>query len=153
MADRIVLACTIILALIYLYATTQIPVLAIGDPLGPKAFPQLLGIAMLIAGGMLALELWRDREKDKASEPQAPRFEAPIILVLGVVVLWTGLYFYFFEDLGYILATTIFLLPMTMWFHRGKWVVNVVSSVLFAFATYFLFVELETRLPSGLLPF
>lgn len=153
MADRIILACTIILALIYLYATTQIPVLAIGDPLGPKAFPRLLGIAMLIAAGFLALELWRNRDKGREAEPQAPRFEGPIIVVLGAVVLWTGLYFYFFEDLGYIVGTTLFLLPMTMWFHRGKWTSNILSSVLFPIGTYFLFVELEVRLPSGLLPF
>jgi putative tricarboxylic transport membrane protein len=153
MADRIILACTVILALVYLYATTLIPVLAIGDPLGPKAFPRLLGIAMLIAAGLLALELWRDRGKQENQEPQAPRFEWPIIVVLGAVVIWAGLYFWFFEDLGYIVATTIFLIPMTMWFHRGKWITNIVCSVLFSVSTYFLFVELETRLPSGLLPF
>jgi putative tricarboxylic transport membrane protein len=153
MADRIILACTIILALIYLYATTQIPVLAIGDPLGPKAFPRLLGIAMLLAAGLLAFELWRDRDKGEERERQAPRFEGPIIVVLGAVVLWVGLYFYFFEDLGYIVATTLFLLPMTAWFHRGKWITNILSSVLFAVGTYFLFVKLDVRLPSGLLPF
>jgi putative tricarboxylic transport membrane protein len=151
MADRIILACTVILAVVYLYAATKIPVLAIGDPLGPKAFPRLLGIALLIAAGFLALELWRNRDKSKESAPQAPRFEVPILLVLGAVVIWAGLYFYFFEDLGYIVATTIFLLPMTMWFHRGKWVTNILVSVLFAVATYFLFLKLEVRLPPGLL--
>jgi putative tricarboxylic transport membrane protein len=153
MADRIILACTVILAVVYLYAATKIPVLAIGDPLGPKAFPRLLGIALLIAAGLLALELWRNRDKSKESAPQAPRFEAPILLVLGVVVIWTGLYFYFFEDLGYILGTTIFLLPMTAWFHRGKWVANILVSVLFAVGTYYLFLKLEVRLPPGLLSF
>jgi putative tricarboxylic transport membrane protein len=153
MADRIILACTVILAVVYLYAAPKIPVLAIGDPLGPEAFPRLRGLALLIAAGMLALELWRNRDKSKESAPQAPRFEAPILLVLGVVVIWTGLYFYFFEDLGYILATTFFLLPMTAWFHRGKWLANILSSVLFAVGTYFLFLELEVRLPPGLLAF
>ena len=39
--DRVILVCTVIIALVYLYATTLIPSLEIGDPLGPKAFPDL----------------------------------------------------------------------------------------------------------------
>jgi putative tricarboxylic transport membrane protein len=153
MADRIVLACTVILTVVYLYASTQIPVLAIGDPLGPKAFPRLLGIAMLIAAGFFALELWRDRaKKQEAPEAQAPRFEGPIVMVLLAVVAWTALYYFVFEWLGYILATAIYLLAMTMWFHRGKSLVNIVSVLLFVFVTYFVFLKLEVRLPPGVLP-
>ena len=37
MADRVILVCTVVIATVYLYATTLIPTLEIGDPLGPKA--------------------------------------------------------------------------------------------------------------------
>ena len=154
LADRLILACTIAVAVIYLYATTLIPVLAIGDPLGPKAFPRLLGIALLIAPGFLALELWRARGR-KAEDPQppaAPLFEGKVIAVLVVVAIWTGAYYLVFEPLGYILATTAYLLPMMAWFNRGRWVANVSSTVFFVAFTYFLFVKLEVRLPQGVLP-
>jgi putative tricarboxylic transport membrane protein len=155
LADRVILACTIVVAIIYLYATTLIPTLAIGDPLGPKAFPRLLGIALLIAAAFFALELWRarssDQERPKASS-EPPMFEGPVVAVLAVVVVWTGLYYLVFEDLGYVLATTIYLLPLMAWFNRGRWVMNVVSTLVFVLSTYFLFVALEVRLPAGVLP-
>ena len=86
--DRIILICTILITIIYLWATTQIPTLAIGDPLGPKAFPNLLGIAMLIAAGIFGLEMWKDRAKNASKEPEPIPFEKPVMVVLaGVTVL------------------------------------------------------------------
>jgi putative tricarboxylic transport membrane protein len=152
--DRIILAVTVILSVIYLYASTQIPMLEIGDPLGPKAFPQLLGIAMLIACGFLAAEIWRARHNDKEqAAAEGPPFDGKILRVLLVVVLWTGCYYLSFEALGYILATTLYLLPMMAWFNRGKWIANIASTLLFVGLTYFMFVKLEVRLPQGVLPF
>ncbi len=150
--DRVILACTVIIALVYMYAITQIPVLAIGDPLGPKAFPRLLGVALLIAAGMLGLEMWRERRKEKSAQETAP-FEGGVLLILLVVSIWTGIYYYLFEKLGYILATTAYLLPLTLWFNRGKWVADIASVLLFVGLTYWLFVTLEVRLPQGVLPF
>jgi putative tricarboxylic transport membrane protein len=153
MADRIILACTVILAVVYMYATTLIPVLAIGDPLGPKAFPWLLGIAMLIACGFLAWEIWGPRRKNGEEAAEGPQFEAGVVAVLLVIVLWTGCYYLAFESLGYILATVVYLVPMMAWFNRGRWVANLASAALFAGLTYYMFVELEVRLPQGVLPF
>jgi putative tricarboxylic transport membrane protein len=156
LADRVILACSVLLAVIYLYASTQIPMLEIGDPLGPKAFPQLLGIALLIACAFLAAEIWRaQRKKNESDETVAeePQFDGKVIPVLLVVVFWTGIYYLSFESLGYILGTTIYLLPMMAWFNRGKWLANIVSTLLFVGLTYFMFVKLEVRLPQGVLPF
>ena len=155
LADRVILACTILVAVIYLYAATLIPTLAIGDPLGPKAFPRLLGIALLIAAGFLAMELWRARGRDvePKAPPAEPMFEGKVVAVLIVVTIWTGIYYLVFEPLGYILATSAYLLPMMAWFNRGRWLANTLSTVFFVAFTYFLFVELEVRLPQGVLPF
>lgn len=155
LADRVILACTVLIAVIYLYATTQIPTLDIGDPLGPKAFPLLLGIALLLAAGLLGLELRRGRatQTDEADAPAPPPFELKIIGVLLIVVFWTGCYYLVFERLGYILATVLYLLPLMAWFNRGKWLANIASALLFTGFTYFLFVKLEVRLPPGPLPF
>lgn len=153
MADRIILACTILLAVLYLYATTLIPSLEIGDPLGPKAFPRLIGIALLLAAAMLALEMWRERGKVAARAHGAPLFDPKVLKVLAVVAIWIGIYYSMLERLGYILATTAFLFPLMAWFNRGKWLANAISAVGFAALTYWLFVALDVRLPRGVLPF
>ena len=59
MADRVIFVCALILAGIYFYATEQLPSLEIGDPLGPKAFPRLLTVALVITAGILLLEILR----------------------------------------------------------------------------------------------
>ncbi|HSC94195.1 MAG TPA: tripartite tricarboxylate transporter TctB family protein [Burkholderiales bacterium] len=153
MADRIILACTILLAVLYLYATTLIPSLEIGDPLGPKAFPRLIGIALLLAAAMLALEMWRERGKVAARAQGAALFDPKVLKVLAVVAIWIGIYYSMLERLGYILATTAFLFPLMAWFNRGKWLANAISAVGFAALTYWLFVALDVRLPRGVLPF
>jgi len=151
--DRVIFVCTVIIAVVYLYATTLIPSLEIGDPLGPKAFPRLLGIILLIAAAMLALEMWRDRAKSASARGEGPKFESKVLAVLGCVTVWTGIYYVAFNPLGYIIATAIFLLPMMVYFNRGKWVANVLSAVLFSALTYWMFVKLDVNLPKGVLPF
>lgn len=149
MTDRVILISTIVITAVYFYATTLIPSLEIGDPLGPKAFPRLLGFAMLFAAGMLALEIWK---KGKASAKQAADeapFDLPVLAVIACVAVWTGLYYIAFQPLGYIAATAIYLLAMMAWFNRGKWVANVLTAVLFSIMSYVMFVKLDVNLPRG----
>lgn len=151
--DRVIFVCSIIIAAVYLYATTLIPSLEIGDPLGPKAFPRLLGVFLLIAAGLLFLEMLKDRKAKVAPPPEgelAPWRHVGLILA---VMAWTGAYYAAFEPLGYVISTAIYLLALMAWFHRGKWVANVLSAVLFSAFSYWMFVALDVRLPSGVLPF
>jgi putative tricarboxylic transport membrane protein len=153
MTDRVIFVCTIIIAAVYLYATTLIPSLEIGDPLGPKAFPRLLGIFLLIAAALLFLEMWKDRKAKTAPSPGSelePWRYAGMILA---ITAWTGMYYAAFERLGYIAATAIYLLALMAWFHRGKWVANVATALLFSGLSYWMFVALDVRLPQGILPF
>lgn len=153
MADRIIFVCTLILAAVYFYATTLIPSLEIGDPLGPKAFPRLLGICLLIGAGMLFLEMWRER-KAPAPEPAlaGPRDVRHLWILSGVVV-WTGLYYAVLEKLGYVVASSIYLLMLMAWFNRHKWLANVLTAVLYSALSYVMFAKLDVNLPKGILPF
>ena len=149
MTDRVIFVCTIIIAAVYLYATTLIPSLEIGDPLGPKAFPRLLGITLLIAAGLLFLEIWKER---RAPKP-APGAELAAWRYAGIIVavtVWTGVYYAVFDKLGYIIATTLYLLALMAWFNRGKWLANVLTTVLFAVLSYIMFVKLDVNLPRGM---
>jgi len=153
MTDRVIFVCTIIIAAVYFYATTLIPTLEIGDPLGPKAFPRLLGAFLLIAAGLLFLEMWKER---KQRTPQTDSNEAGMWRhgwVIVSVTVWTGVYYLAFDRLGYIVATSLYLLALMAWFNRGKWLANVLTSALFAGLSYWMFVTLDVNLPKGVLSF
>jgi len=151
-ADRVIFVCIIVLAAVYFWATAQIPSLEIGDPLGPKAFPRLLGVALLVTGGMLLLEMWRARGTQAKEAAAIP--DRRIVGVIAAVVVWTAAYFVAFEPAGYVIATTIYLVPLTAYFNRGRWVMNVTTCVLFALVSYIMFTKmLGVSLAKGIFPF
>jgi putative tricarboxylic transport membrane protein len=151
MADRVIFVCTLILAGIYFYATEQLPSLEIGDPLGPKAFPRLLTVALLVAAGVLLLEIFRAKRKP-AAPVKAEGFDLRAYGIIAGVVVWTYLYFLVFERLGFMIATGFYLLGLMAYFHRGKWMSNVLSAFGFAIGAYFLFKVLGVQLAPGILP-
>jgi putative tricarboxylic transport membrane protein len=154
MADRVIFVCTLILAGAYFYATEKLPSLEIGDPLGPKAFPRLLGVALVIAAVMLLFEILRARAKKPAQPaPKAEPVDVRVYAIIAGVVVWTILYFLIFERLGFMISTSIYLLGLTSYFHRGKVIANVLSAFGFAIGSYFLFKMLGVQLAPGILPF
>ena len=149
--DRIIGAAALLLAAVYLYATSQIPTLEIGDPLGPKAFPILLGVCLILAAILLFIETLK---KDRAAHEQRPRESLRHLWLIGAVVVWTAIYFALFERAGYLIATVAYLLPMMAVFNRDRWVANVLTSLLWAVGSYALFVKvLGVSLPAGVLGF
>jgi putative tricarboxylic transport membrane protein len=158
MVDRIIFVCTLMLAGVYFWATAQIPSLELGDPLGPKAFPRMLGVGLLIAAVMLLLEILRDSgrigsKKSTTSAAAAWRWE-PHQWVVIAIAAWTALYVALFEPLGYMLATLIYLLALTAYFNRGRWLMNGLTSLLFVVISYFAFTKLlGVSLARGIIPF
>src|SRR5262245_32208834 len=102
-ADRVIFVCTIVVAAVYLWATTLIPSLEIGDPLGPKAFPRLLGIGLLIAGGLLLLEMIKDRKQKGPTSVVPLNIDWPVAKMIVGVTIWTGVYYVAFQPLGYMI--------------------------------------------------
>lgn len=154
LTDKIIFAVTLVLAAVYFYATAQIPSLEIGDPLGPKAFPRLLGIGLLIAAGILLVEILRARKAPPVAAADDEQKEPPHWPLLGGVVAWTAAYFAVFTTLGFMLATAAYLIGMTAWFNRGRWTTNILTSVLFAVISYLMFTKLlGVNLARGFLPF
>ena len=149
--NRIIAALTLLLAVVYLYATTKIPTLQIGDPLGPKAFPILLGIVLILAALLLFFETLNKEEAPAATVPAAGRRH---LWLIGGVTAWTALYFGVFERVGYLVSTAIYLIVLMAVFNRDKWLANILTSMLFAVGSYVLFVKiLGVTLPAGILRF
>jgi putative tricarboxylic transport membrane protein len=156
MADRVIFVCTLILAGVYFYATEQLPSLEIGDPLGPKAFPRLLGVGLVITAVVLLLEILRARKTAPAAAaaPPADPRDRNALLVVAAAAAWTFLYFLMFEPLGYVLATSGYLLVLMMYFNKGKRTANVLTAVLFSVLSYLMFTKLlGVNLARGILPF
>lgn len=153
MTDRIIFVCALLLAGVYFWATAQIPSLELGDPLGPKAFPRMLGVGLLIAAAMLLAEILRDRKTAKADGADAIKWERHHWVVVAVAV-WTAIYIALFEPLGYMLATLIFLGGLTGYFNRGRHLMNGLTCVLFVIISYVAFTKLlGVNLPRGIIPF
>ncbi len=153
MTDRIIFVCTLLLAGVYFWATAQIPSLELGDPLGPKAFPRMLGVGLLIAAAMLLAEILRDRKTAKTAGTEAMKWERHHWVVVAVAA-WTALYVALFEPLGYMLATLIFLAGLTGYFNRGRHLMNVLTCVLFVIISYVAFTKLlGVNLARGIIPF
>ena len=158
-SDRCVIAGALLLAAVYFYATEQIPTLQIGDPMGAKAIPRLLGVLLLVSAGLLWLETrLAAREPTRRALPPEPDDAVPTaqshLPVVAGVVAWTALYFAAFETLGYAVATSIYLIGLTAYFNPGRWLANVSTSVLFSFASYLAFTRLfGAQLAPGMLPF
>ena len=161
--DRIIVVCTVVLALLYFYGASLIPSLQIGDPLGPKAFPYLIGIGLLVSAAWLLLETLQAGKSGVADPPdladqadqadRAPEDNRHLLVIAGVVA-WIAFYFALFEPVGFLLATPISLLGLMVYFNRNKWVANVLTSVFFPVGIYFLFSKvLGVNLAKGVLPF
>jgi putative tricarboxylic transport membrane protein len=154
-ADRVIFVSILILAAVYFYATEKLPSLEIGDPLGPKAFPRLLGIGLVITAIILLIEIIRGRKPAAASDvPSRGPTDKYSYIIVGGVTVWTFLYFLVFESLGYVISTSLYLLVLTMCLNRGRWIQNVLTSVLFSLGSYLMFVKLlGVNLAPGVLPF
>lgn len=154
LADRIIFVCIILFAGAYFYATAEIPSLEIGDPLGPKAFPRLLGVGLLLSAGLLLLEILRARTARPQADEGTWRDDLSHLPVIAAVSVWTGVYYAVFEHAGYMLSTFVFVLGLMAYFHRGHWVTNLVTAGLFSVLSYALFVKaLTVTLPAGILSF
>lgn len=76
------------------------------------------------------------------------------MISLLVVFLFVFLYITFFESLGFILATVLFVFSSTWYLGYKKHLVNAIVSILFPVILYSIFVYmLQIRLPAGILPF
>ncbi|MBI1778181.1 MAG: tripartite tricarboxylate transporter TctB family protein [Proteobacteria bacterium] len=151
MADALLALVTILGAFVYLYADSRLPSLAIGDPLGPKAFPALIGIGLVLSGLLLAFETWRKRRRVAKKAPVTPEDRRHRLILLGMAA-WTVLYYAAFEPVGYVLATALYLLGLLAFFNRGRHLVNLAVALCFTAFAYAVFVRfLGVLMPDGLL--
>jgi putative tricarboxylic transport membrane protein len=153
-ADFMLAATVIIVAAIYLFADAGLRTARIGDPLGPKAFPALVGGGLILSAVLLVFETLVKRRtlEDRTIEPRTKDEKHLVLIMIGMVV-WSGLYYYVFETLGYLIATPLFLFGLLSYFNQRKYLTNVLVALGFTGIVYLLFsILLGVPLPSGPLP-
>lgn len=145
-------AISLCLAAGYFAASSEIAVMAIGDPVGPRAFPMIIAGALAVCGLLLAWEARKKPVSAEAGSDDRAKIRgklADLPLVLGAT-LWTGLYFLAFELIGYLLATAIFLFGGIFAFRRARWMVTLMVAAGCSLGFYLLFVVfLGASLPIG----
>jgi putative tricarboxylic transport membrane protein len=152
--DVLLGVCVIIGAAIYLYADANLPVLQNGGPMGPQAFPALIGIGLLVSGLLLFGETWRRRRTAVLAAVPADPIERQSWRILAAMTAWTALYYFAFERVGYLVATVVYMFALLVFFNRGRWWVNAACAAGFTLAAYLVFTSfLQVALPRGILDF
>ncbi len=139
----------------YLVMTYLLPDPAMGDAMGPKLFPYIVGFGATLTGAILLLKGYRSQKTgDEVVALQVSenkRLYLKIALTLGVATI----YGIILDPVGYVISTFIFLLGIMLIINDLKRIVeNIITSLSFSVITYYVFsIVLKLSLPRGLLRF
>ncbi|HEY4298876.1 MAG TPA: tripartite tricarboxylate transporter TctB family protein [Paraburkholderia sp.] len=157
--DISVAVCVMALAAGYLVLDFRLAEVRLSDPLGPRAFPALVGVGLIASALLLLLETRSKRKarpntearKAAAHVESAPRVQ-PMVLI--AMVIWAIVYYTCFEPVGYLISTTVFLLGLLSYFNRRRYVMNAIIAVCVALLFDLVFSQLlGVPMPTGILSF
>jgi len=97
MSDRMLGVACVVLAAFYIFFATRIQIGFMSDPMGPRAFPILIGIVLALAG------LYPILRPDP--EPDWPDLSRMLEIVFAVAVMIA--YTYALPEIGFTVSTTI----------------------------------------------
>ena len=148
MANIVIMGVGLIVAALYCFAATQIPTTA-GDPIGPRTFPYLISLGLLLSLGWMAIEQFGKRRLAQQAD-EAALVRWPKLHVIGTVILGTAVYYALIEPLGFPLSTSLYLFALSTLLDAHRLVLNAVVAVCFSASLYFLFtLVLKSNLPIG----
>ncbi|NLJ45152.1 MAG: tripartite tricarboxylate transporter TctB family protein [Treponema sp.] len=142
---------------IYTATALVLPEMRMGDKLGPKIFPLVVGTASVLAGLALILGDRRPGKESKKTDFGFIEHKALWLKILLTTVVGIA-YGLVMDKLGFLIPTTLFMLFISTLINKGRIAQNAVLSVAFSVITYGVFaVALKLSLPRGflesLLPF
>lgn len=154
--DRVAAMITIPIALFLIYVAYSAPKSNIRQTLGPQALPIAVLILIIVCAVFIFIEASGDKQQSAPATDveEAPpvsagfdKYKTVVLVVLGLVV-----YGIMLEPVGFVISTTLLVLYSARLFEKGKWVRNVVVSLLFSISVYYCFVNLlDVMLPAGIL--
>lgn len=147
---------SVILGIVYSIGALSLRGPSMGDPLGPKVFPLIIGIIAICLGGLLLLREIRIPKEGRQKISWQLSAEGKKILKLIILTSVFGIiYGLFFDSLGYLISTTIFMIFVMFLVNKSsRWVQNIIVSLGFSVITYVGFATLlHLSLPRGILNF
>ncbi len=141
---------SVILGLVYLAGTYNIPLNDAGDSVGPRSFPFLIAALVLICGVALIINDLRSKDRKPFSWGFASESAVWLRIIATMVV---GIIYGLVLDwLGYLIATFFFMILVTTLINVGRHKQNLIVSVLFSIISFISFaLILKLSLPRGLL--
>jgi putative tricarboxylic transport membrane protein len=161
--ERIASIVMIFFSLAYLVGAFFIPMPALKQQMGPSAFPIAVGFGMLILACIYAWQQFRGAGLAKETEEEIEKRAVIIgaeekiekkadLRTMGFILGLMLLYAFFFEMLGYAIATFLMFMAGTLYLDRRHPVRDGVIAVISSFVLYYIFtILLRVQLPGGLL--
>lgn len=123
----------------YGFTARQFTETAMGDPLGPSAFPVTLSILLAISSAWLFIRPGEDQ----------PAFNTTIVVRTAGVLISLIAFALLLEFLGFVITTTLTMIALATIFD-GPRKASIAAAVLFSLVAYALFgLALDLRLPAG----
>ena len=122
------------------------PKAVIGDPMAPAIFPLILGAGLTIMGAFYFVrenKAWKEKVKKegvKEIDPAAAAIEKKTNKLIGLTCISGIGYAFFFEHLGYVISTSLFI-GIIMFAINGKkkWKLCISVALIFSVVVYILF--------------
>lgn len=132
---------TLLISVIYLILTFNLPESNVGNPTAAMNYPLLIGFALL---GMSILYLFSEFKNRKEPFKAFEIFKDKQLTTHVIVVLLLSLaYTFLFERIGFLFSTLLFLTGLLFLINgRRKWLTNIIAAVLFSVLSWYAFSEL-----------
>lgn len=143
----------IALGIFFLKGVFDIRILPSYARVGPRFFPLVVSIGLLICGAFLAVQAWLGQAPEPQEEENVD-LDAPIslssMIILGLALF---LYILLLERLGFILSSALLFVGSTLAFGDRQYLKNSLWGLGIAFFIYFMITRLlNLNLPEGLIP-
>jgi len=131
----------LLISVIYLILTFNLPDANVGNPTAAMNYPLLIGFSLLGLSILYILSEIKDKKKIFDAYKIFADRELTIQVII-VLVLCLG-YTFIFERIGFLISTILFLGALLFLINgRRKWLMNIIVAVLFSFISWYTFAEL-----------
>ena len=143
---------------ILIYNEYTMPATIIRQTIGPSFMPIAILVALILSALLILFTSLRTNPKPEGADTtpaESPaETSAAQYKIMGMIILGLLVYAAILIPVGFILSTTMLILWQAQLFEKGKWIRNLVVSILFSIVVYYLFAHvLEVMLPTGILSF
>ena len=132
---------SVIIGIVYGILAYNIKRSPMGNPLAPSLFPLILAAGMVIFGVMLLIKSDLQATKRAFEKIKTTKTANDILsnkMIIATIVA-SVVYALIFEHLGYIISTILFIGFILTITNGRKWVKNLIISVVFSIAVYYIF--------------